>query len=118
MSLRVRLHLDPASESVRPEPGPEAPVDLNETLPWLPLRLARPPQRLSESPLRCIRCEGRMERGTAPVHLEKEGCRVSWDALPAWVCSRCEAAYFEEREVLLVKGTLALMKQRSVRASV
>lgn len=115
MSLRVRLHLDPAPESLRPEPGPDAPVDLNETLPWLPLRRARP-QRLVDSPVRCIRCEGRVERGTAPVHLEKEGCRVSWDALPAWVCSRCEAAYFEEREVLLVKGTLALMKQRSPRA--
>jgi YgiT-type zinc finger domain-containing protein len=117
MSLRVRLQLDPASRDLRPEPGPEAPVDLNETLPWRPLRRTRP-QRISESQVRCIRCEGKMERGTAPVHLEKEGCRVSWDALPAWVCSRCEASYFEESEVRMVKRTLSLMKQLSARSTV
>lgn len=104
MSLRVRLHLE------------EAPVDLNETLPWLPLHRVRR-DRSSEALVRCIRCDGRMEKGTAPVHLEKEGCRISWDSLPAWVCSRCEAAYFEEREVLLVKSTLALMRQRPARAT-
>jgi len=57
-----------------------------------------------------------MERGTAPVHIQKEGYRASWDALPAWVCSRCETPYFEEKEVLLVQSTLSLMKPPSGRS--
>jgi hypothetical protein len=122
MSVRVRLQLEPTPEATyapqtsRPKPASEGTVDLNETLPWLPLRRVRP-QRMTEPQVRCIRCEGRMEPGTAPVHLQKEGFRVAWDALPAWVCSRCEAPYFEEREVRLVQRTLSLMKQLSARAT-
>ena len=118
MSVRVRLQLEPTPylpETSRPQSVPETSVDLNETLPWLPLRRVRP-QRPAEPQVRCIRCEGRMEPGTAPVHIEKEGYRVAWDALPAWVCSRCEASYFEEREVRLVQRTLSLMKLLSTRA--
>jgi hypothetical protein len=110
MSLRVRLQLEPTPEqlSPRPERRPQGPVDLNETLPWLPYRQVRPER--SEPQVRCIHCDGRMAPGTVPVHIEKEGYRASWDALPAWICSRCETPYFEEQEVLLVQSTLALMK--------
>src|SRR5436305_9029376 len=68
-------------------------------------------ERWSETEVRCIRCDGRMERGTTPVRIEKKGCRASWEALPAWICCRCKSPYFEENEVLLVQCTLALMKQ-------
>ena len=114
MSLRVRLQLEPTLPYERPEPRPQGPVDLNETLPWLPFRQVRPER--SEAQVRCIRCDGRMERGTVPVHIEKEGYRASWDALPAWICSRCETPYFEEQEVLLVQSTLALMKPSAKKA--
>jgi hypothetical protein len=117
MSLRVRLQLEPTPEprleptSVRPSHGP---VDLNETLPWLPYRQVRPER--SEPQVRCIRCDGRMEPGTAPVHIQKDGYGVSWDALPAWICSLCETPYFEEKEVLLVQSMLALMKDAAKKA--
>jgi YgiT-type zinc finger domain-containing protein len=117
MSLRVRLSFDPtaslsmsqslhAVESLR-----EPTLDLNETLPFLPVRREQPamPQ------VRCIRCEGKMERGTAPVHIERDGYRVAWDGLPAWVCCRCEASYFEEPEVKMVRRALGVMKQLSAR---
>lgn len=114
MSLRVRLQLEPTPEPslepmpVRPERRSSGPVDLNETLPWLPYRQVRPER--SEPQVRCIHCDGPMAPGTVPVQIEKEGYRASWDALPAWICSRCETPYFEEQEVLLVQSTLALMK--------
>ena len=112
MSLRVRLQLEPTPHypyvESRPEPRREAPVDLNETLPWIPFRRVKATR--TEAEVRCIHCDGRMEQGTAPVHIEKEGYQASWDALPAWICCRCETPYFEEKEVLLVQGTLALMK--------
>ncbi len=115
MSVRVRLQLEPAPLPRSSQLRPEGPADLNETLPWVPLRRVRA-ERSNDPQVRCIRCEGRMERGTAPVHIQKEGYRASWDALPAWVCSRCETPYFEEKEVLLVQSTLSLMKPPSGRS--
>jgi hypothetical protein len=106
MSVRIRLRLDTPLPA-RPE---EPPSDLNQTLPWVPLRGVRA-ERGSEAQVRCIRCDGRMERGTVPVQIEKEGYKASWEALPAWICCRCETPYFEENEVLLVQCTLALIKQ-------
>ena len=114
MSLRVRLQLEPTPEYTPSEPGSKEPVDLNETLPWVPFRRVHPERTVAQ--VRCIRCEGRMEQGTVPVHIEKEGYRASWDALPAWICSRCETPYFEEKEVLLVQSTLALMKPSARKA--
>jgi uncharacterized protein with PIN domain len=107
MSVRVRLQL---------EPTPTLPVDLNETLPWYPLRRVQPEPR-PEPQVRCIRCEGRMERGTVPVQIERNGFRASWDSLPAWVCSRCESPYFEENEVRLVRSVLEAMKLLSAQST-
>jgi YgiT-type zinc finger domain-containing protein len=113
MSVRVRLSLESPPSPLRLVPPrdqaakPDA-ERLNETLPWVqprPASLAAGPQ------VRCIRCEGRLEPGRAPVHLERPGYRLAWEALPAWVCSRCEASYFEAREVHLIRRTLDLMRR-------
>jgi YgiT-type zinc finger domain-containing protein len=40
-----------------------------------------------------------MARKTAPLHVDREGCHVVLDAVPAWVCQQCGEPYFEEREV-------------------
>jgi uncharacterized protein with PIN domain len=113
MSVRVRLQLDPGLPMNATREEPSAPLDLNETLPWVPLRRVQPAPE--EPQVRCIRCEGRMERGTAPVRIERPGFHLAWDGLPAWVCSRCEAPYFEEREVRLVQRALAMMRRPSGR---
>lgn len=120
MSLRVRLSFDPAASlpTLQPLQSVESPrestLDLNETLPFLPVRRMRREQPAMPQ-VRCIRCEGKMERGTAPVRIERDGYRVDWDGLPAWVCSRCEASYFEESEVKMVRRALGVMKQLSAR---
>ncbi|HZF13639.1 MAG TPA: YgiT-type zinc finger protein [Thermoanaerobaculia bacterium] len=116
MSIRVRLHYDPV-ESMLPAAPRDSQLDLNETLPWFPLRRVRPAPT-AQPQVRCIRCEGRMEKGTAPVHIERNGYRVAWDGLPAWVCTRCESSYFEENEVRLVQRALGLMKQLSARKEI
>src|SRR4051794_29132529 len=114
MSVRVRFATSPSPlRLVRPDgvprdACPEKPLDLDATLPLLFRRPASLPRE--GVPLRCIRCDGRVERGAAPVHIERPGYRVAWEALPAWVCSRCEAPYFEEREVTLIRQALSLMK--------
>ena len=56
--------------------------------------------------MECIHCKGRMARGKAPFSLDRNGYHVSWDAVPAWVCSQCGEPFFEAREVDLIQKAL------------
>ena len=49
--------------------------------------------------MKCIHCQGQMERGTAPFHVDRNGYHLVLDRITAWVCSQCGEAYFEESEV-------------------
>ena len=49
--------------------------------------------------MKCIHCQGRMQRTTTPFHVDRKGCHLMLDAVPAWVCEQCGEAYFEEKEV-------------------
>jgi YgiT-type zinc finger domain-containing protein len=44
-------------------------------------------------------CQGEMERGSAPFHIDRKEVHISLDKVPAWVCTQCGEAYFEETEV-------------------
>jgi YgiT-type zinc finger domain-containing protein len=85
-----------------------APVDLDATLPLgQTARLRSAPEVL---PMRCLRCQGPVERGSAPVHVERNGYRMAWENVPAWVCSRCELAYFEPGEVETIRNAVRAMQ--------
>ena len=85
-----------------------APVDLDATLPLGQTARLRP---VSETlPMRCLRCQGTVERGTAPVHVERNGYRMAWENVPAWVCSRCELSYFEPHEVETIRHAVRAMQ--------
>lgn len=95
--------LRPALREVRPG------IDLDETLPLgQTTRIRAAPEVL---PMRCLRCQGPVQRGTAPVRVERDGYRLAWESVPAWVCTRCEHAYFEPREVDTVRKALKAMKK-------
>jgi len=49
--------------------------------------------------MKCIHCHGEMVRNVAPFHVDRKGYHLLLDAVPAWVCSQCGEAYFEESEV-------------------
>lgn len=49
--------------------------------------------------MKCIHCQGQMQRATTPFHIDRKGCHLMLDAVPAWVCEQCGEAYFEEKEV-------------------
>ena len=49
--------------------------------------------------MKCIHCQGFMERSTAPFHVDRKGYHLVLDKIPAWVCGQCGEAYFEESEV-------------------
>ncbi len=82
------------------------PIDLEETIP-----LGQALQPGGEVlPMRCLRCQGPVERGTAPVRLERNGYRLAWEAVPAWICRRCDLSYFEPREVETIQRALQAMR--------
>lgn len=102
---------DPAPVRSGPIGVVRAPVDLDATLPiGQPARLRNTPQVLA---MRCLRCQGPVERGTAPVRVERNGYRMAWEQVPAWVCGRCELAYFEPHEVETVRQALDAMRTLS-----
>ena len=61
--------------------------------------------------MECIHCKGRMERKTTPLSLDRTGYHVSWDAIPAWVCTQCGEPYFEAKEVELIQKSLAALER-------
>lgn len=79
-----------------------APADLDATLPVLP----RPVPAQEVLPMRCLACQGPVQRSTAPVTVARSGYRLTWREVPAWVCTRCGSAYFEPAEVKNVRTAL------------
>ncbi|NCJ06101.1 YgiT-type zinc finger protein [Synechococcales cyanobacterium C] len=56
--------------------------------------------------MECLCCKAQMRRGTAPFSIDRNGYRVFWDNIPAWVCDQCGEALFEAREVDLIQEAL------------
>ena len=84
------------------------PVDLDATLPIG--QGARPRPVPEVLPMRCLRCQGAVERGTSPVRVERDGYKMAWEQVPAWICNRCELAYFEPSEVETIRTALQAMR--------
>ncbi len=56
--------------------------------------------------MNCTHCRGRMQRSQAPFPVDRNGYHLTFDAVPAWVCSQCGEAYFEGREVEAVQRAI------------
>ncbi|MGA1842646.1 MAG: type II toxin-antitoxin system MqsA family antitoxin [bacterium] len=63
--------------------------------------------------MKCIHCQGVMKKGTAPLHVDRKGCHLTLDNVPAWICSQCGEAYFEESAVNAVQELIELIDQKS-----
>lgn len=63
--------------------------------------------------MQCIHCQGKMERSTAPFSVDRKGDHVSWDAIPAWVCTQCGEPYFESCEVERIQKALAALEREA-----
>lgn len=108
MSLPERV----ASPAPRPfdlyrsTPRRVSPVDLDATLPLAP---ERPQETREVLPMKCLYCQAPVERATTEVDVDRNGYHLSWKNLQAWVCTRCHHAYFEPREVEMVRQALTSM---------
>jgi YgiT-type zinc finger domain-containing protein len=53
-----------------------------------------------------------MKRGNAPLHVDRVGCHVTLDRVPAWVCAQCGEAYFEEAEVEAIQELVRSVEEK------
>ena len=63
--------------------------------------------------MKCIHCQGEMVRRAVPFHIDRKGCHLMLDAVPAWMCQQCGEAYFEEKEVDALQELLKSVEQKS-----
>ena len=63
--------------------------------------------------MKCIHCQGKMERKTAPFQVDRRGYHLSLEAVPAWVCGQCGEAYFEQHEVEKIQEVIQAIDQRA-----
>lgn len=54
-----------------------------------------------------------MKRGSAPFHIDRKGCHLTLDNVPAWVCEQCGEVYFEEKGVDAVQDLIKLIEQKA-----
>ena len=55
----------------------------------------------------------RNAKGTTPFHVDRKGCHVLLDTVPAWVCQQCGEAYFEENEVIAIQDLITSVEQKA-----
>ncbi|MCC6795824.1 MAG: YgiT-type zinc finger protein [Candidatus Hydrogenedentes bacterium] len=63
--------------------------------------------------MKCIHCQGEMKPGTAPFHIDRSACHVTLDSVPAWVCTQCGEAYFEEKEVDAIQELVKAIEEKT-----
>jgi YgiT-type zinc finger domain-containing protein len=59
--------------------------------------------------MECLHCLAKMQRGTAPFSIDRNGYHISWDAIPAWVCEQCGESLFETPEVDTIQSAIAVL---------
>ncbi len=63
--------------------------------------------------MKCLHCKGEMKRGVTPFHIDRKGCHLTLDNVPAWVCSQCGEPYFEEEEVDAIQDLIRSVEQKT-----
>jgi YgiT-type zinc finger domain-containing protein len=52
-----------------------------------------------ETKMKCIHCQGKLRKGSAPLDIDRHGYHLRLDRIPAWVCTQCGEPCFEESAV-------------------
>ena len=59
-----------------------------------------------------------MEKGAAPFQVDRKGYHLLFDAIPAWVCTQCGEAYFDEAEVDAIQKVLQQLDKEAEKLAV
>ena len=63
--------------------------------------------------MNCIHCQGILNRGQAPLHIDRNSIHVTLDNVPAWVCEQCGEPMFDEQEVETIQELVKLLEDKS-----
>ncbi len=63
--------------------------------------------------MRCIHCRGTMVRQAAPFQVDREGYHLTFQAVPAWICSQCGEAYFEDSQVDQIQAVIRVVDEKA-----
>jgi len=63
--------------------------------------------------MKCMYCQGEMERKAAPFQVDRKSYHLTLEAVPAWVCKQCGEACFGEREVDRIQDVIREIDQRT-----
>jgi YgiT-type zinc finger domain-containing protein len=63
--------------------------------------------------MKCVHCQGEMRKGTTPFHVDRKGCHVLLDSVPAWVCQQCGEVFFEENEVDVIQDLIISVEKKA-----
>ena len=63
--------------------------------------------------MKCVHCKGEMKRSTTLFHVDRKGCHLTLDAVPAWVCDQCGETYFEDKEVDAIQDLVRSVEQKA-----
>ena len=67
--------------------------------------------------MKCMHCQGRMNKESAPFHIDRKGYHLTLEAVPAWVCQQCGEVYFDEAEVDSIQEIIQAVEDRTKKMS-
>jgi YgiT-type zinc finger domain-containing protein len=62
--------------------------------------------------MRCMHCQGQLRRDAVPFHIDRKGCHVTLDRVPAWVCEQCGEPLFAETEVVTIQEIIRSLEEK------
>ena len=62
--------------------------------------------------MKCVFCQGKLEKGTIPFHIDKVGIHVTFDAVLALICHQCGQAMFQEAETRTIEGVIDAIEKK------
>lgn len=62
--------------------------------------------------MRCLLCNGEMEKTTASYTVDRKGYHLFIEEIPAYVCSQCGERYFEERETEAIQNMIKALEEK------
>ena len=68
--------------------------------------------------MKCIHCKGEMNKKSSPFQIDRKGYHLQFDAIPAWVCTQCGEAYFDEAEVNAIQEVLQKLDKETKKLAV
>jgi YgiT-type zinc finger domain-containing protein len=67
--------------------------------------------------MECLCCKAQMKKRTAPFSIDRNGDRVLWGAIAAWVCEQCGESLLETQEVETIQDALVVFDRDTIKTS-